>query len=130
MAAGWSLLVICVLHTVVFAPNPWWGEWLTGMLRVEPLPVEAISLFWALPGGFVVPGGVLAAMIIGQGRRGRTAPAYVAPALVAWAALCIWIVGPSGFITAVVPATLMVIARVRARRRASRRAMGGAPIIG
>lgn len=117
MAAGWSLLAICVLHTVVFAPNPWWGEWLTGMFRSEPLPVEAMVVFWALPGSFVVPAGLLAAMIIGRGRRGWTAPAYVAPALVVWAALCIWIVGPSGFLTVVVPATLMVIAQLRARRR-------------
>ena len=117
MAAGWALLAICILHTIVFAPHPWWSAWLSGPFRTEDLPLESMVQFWALPGGFVVPGALLAAMIMGRGRRGQTAPGYIAPALAAWGALCLWMVGPSGFLTVIVPVTLLVVARFRDRQQ-------------
>lgn len=119
MAAGWALLAICILHTIVFAPHPWWSAWLSGPFRTEDLPLESMVQFWALPGGFVVPGALLAAMIMGRGRRGQTAPGYIAPALAAWGALCLWMVGPSGFLTVIVPVTLLVVARFRDRQQAA-----------
>lgn len=93
------------------------GAWLAGPLRAEEPPVEATVLFWALPGGFVVPGALLALLIVREGRRGRTMPAYVVIVLTIWAVGCVWIVGPSGFLTLVVPVALLVLARVRNRRR-------------
>lgn len=118
IAAGIALLAIMALHTAVFVPHEWWGAWLAGPLRGEEPPVEATVLFWALPGGFVVPGALLALLIVREGRRGRTMPLYVAIVLAIWAGGCVWIVGPSGFLTLVVPVALLVLARVRQRRRA------------
>ncbi|GEK81343.1 hypothetical protein [Agrococcus baldri] len=115
IAAGIALLVIMALHTAVFVPHEWWGAWLAGPFRAEQPPVDATVLFWALPGGFVVPGALLALLIVREGRRGRAMPAYVAVVLAIWAVGCVWIVGPSGFLTLVVPVVLLVVANVRAR---------------
>ena len=125
VAAGVSLLVICVLHTAFFAAHPWWGDWLAGPFRITQPPIEASVQFWALPGGLVVPGVLLALLILGAGRRGKTMPAYVGATLGLWALACVWMVGPSGFVTVLVPAVLLVIARSRSRRRAVDRADSG-----
>lgn len=117
IAAGVSLLVICALHTALFAVHPWWGEWLAGPFRTTQPPVDASVQFWGLPGGFVVPGVLLALLILGAGRRGKTMPAYVGTTLVLWALACFWMVGPSGFVMVLVPAVLMIVARVKSRRR-------------
>jgi uncharacterized protein YqgC (DUF456 family) len=37
--------------------------------------------------------------------------------LALWALVCLWIVGPSGFVLLLVPATLLILAAARARRR-------------
>lgn len=121
VAAGISLLVICVLHTAFFAVHPWWGEWLAGPFRITQPPVEASVQFWALPGGLVVPGMLLALLILGAGQRGETVPAYVGTTLALWAFACFWMVGPSGFVMVLVPAVLLIIARGRSRRRVDRR---------
>lgn len=117
MAGGWALLAICALHTAVFAVQPWWGVWLAGPFRTEEPPIEAFAQFWALPGSFVVIGALLALSLISTGRRGGTAPVYVPVALGLWAAFCVWIVGPSGFVTLAVPVTLLLVGAARARRR-------------
>jgi len=118
VAAGIALLVIFVLHTAVFALHPWWTEWLAGPFRTVEPPLDAAVQFWALPGGFVVPGILLALFILRAGRQGETVPLYVPIALGTWALACVWIIGPSGFLLALVPTTLLLIADVRARRRA------------
>ncbi|UNK69860.1 hypothetical protein [Microbacterium sp. H1-D42] len=118
VGAAVTLLVISVLHTAAFAFHQWWGPWLAGPLRTEQLPMEAVAQFWGLPGGFVVPGVLLALLILQTGRRGHTMPAYVGVILGAWALTCVWIVGPSGFLLLLVPAVLLLVARGRARRRA------------
>lgn len=115
VAGGYALLAIAVLHTLVFLPNPWWGEWLAGPLRTEELPTEAVTVFWALPGSFVVLGALYALSVIATGRRGRAVPLYAPVALAAWAGLCVWIVGPSGFLLLAVPVVLLGLASVRAR---------------
>lgn len=116
IVGGWALLAICVLHTAVFAAQPWWGVWLAGPFRTEAPPIEALAQFWALPGSFVVAGALLAVALIRAGRRGEAAPLHVPIVLAAWAALCVWILGPSGFLTLTVPVVLLTIAAVRARR--------------
>lgn len=118
-AAAISLLVICGLHTVAFALHSWWGPWLAGPFRAGELPLDAVVQFWGLPGGFVVPGVLLALLILRAGRRGRTVPAYVGAVLGGWALLCVWMVGPSGFALVLIPAVLLLIASARARRRSA-----------
>jgi len=118
VAAAVSLLIICVLHTVVFAIHPWWADWLAGPFRTGPMPAEAIIPFWGLPGGFVVPGVLLALLVLEAGRRGGTVPGYVGAVLGIWALLCLWMVGPSGFVLVLVPSALLLLARRRARRAA------------
>ncbi|MGD7704908.1 hypothetical protein [Microlunatus sp. Y2014] len=116
LAAGWSLLAICVLHTFAFAVHPWWPAWFAGPMRTEQLPLDAAVQFWGLPGGFVVPGVLFALYVISTGRRGRRVPSYVGIVLGVWALCCLWIVGPSGFVLVLAPATLLIIASIRARR--------------
>ncbi|WP_102194279.1 DUF6463 family protein [Microbacterium aurantiacum] len=122
VAAGVSLLLICVLHTAVFAVHPWWAAWLAGPFRTVQPPADASVQFWGLPGGFVVPGVLLALLILGAGRRGTAPPAYVGATLGFWALACIWMVGPSGFVFILVPAVLLLIARARSRGRGAREA--------
>lgn len=117
VAAAVSLLVISVLHTAAFAFHPWWGAWLIGPFRTVQLPTDATVQFWGLPGGFVVPGVLLALLILEAGRRGRTVPAYIGGVLCVWALVCVWMVGPSGFVLFLVPTVLLFIAGRRARRR-------------
>lgn len=118
IAAGVSLLIIVVLHTAVFAPHPWWAAWLAGPFRTESLPPEAVAQFWGLPGGFVIPGALLGLLIVRAGRRGAAVPGSVGWVMGLWALACVWIVGPSGFLLLLVPAALLILAAVRARRAA------------
>ncbi|MGD7790105.1 hypothetical protein ACQCX2_17485 [Propionibacteriaceae bacterium Y1700] len=124
IAAGWALLAICVLHTVVFAANPFWGEWLAGPLRDTPLSADAATTFWALPASFVALGVMLSILIIDRGRRGDTFGLWLPLSMLGWAAVCLWIIGgPGGFALLVVPATLLIMARLimaRLTRRARR----------
>ncbi|WP_109473540.1 hypothetical protein [Ornithinimicrobium cavernae] len=108
LAAGWTTVTIAVLHTVYFAFHPYWGLWLAGPARAEVFPQEAATIFWALPGGFVIPLAVLGLLMIGAGRRGEVMPRYVGRLLTGWVLLCVWIVGPSGFLLGLVPAALLL----------------------
>lgn len=117
VAAAISLLVISVLHTAAFAFHPWWGAWLIGPFRTAQLPTDAAVQFWGLPGGFVVPGVLLAVLILETGRRGGAAPACIGVVLGVWALVCAWMAGPSGFVLFLVPTVLLLIASRRARRR-------------
>ncbi|MDP3950143.1 hypothetical protein [Microbacterium sp.] len=121
VSAAIALLTISALHTVAFALHPWWGAWMAGPFRTAQLPVDAAVQFWGLPGGFVVPGVLLALLILRAGRRGDTVPLYIALTLGIWALVCIWMVGPSGFVLLLIPAVLLLIAARRARRRAEHR---------
>lgn len=121
VSAAIALLTISALHTVAFALHPWWGAWMAGPFRTAQLPVDAAVQFWGLPGGFVVPGVLLALFILRTGRRGETVPLYVALTLGIWALVCIWMVGPSGFVLLLIPVVLLLIATLRSRRRTERR---------
>ena len=130
VAAGWSAVTIAVLHTIVFAFHPHWGAWLAGLARSGDLPDEAITVFWALPGGFVVPLAVLGLLIIGTGRRGHAMPRYVGWMLFGWILFCFWIIGPSGFLLGLVPTALLLWPRRSTRQvgtRGTARRMGARP---
>lgn len=114
-AAGWSLIAIAALHTLFFAANPHWGTWMAGPLRDGSIDPEAITIFWALPGGLAVPVALLGVLVLRDGRRRVGTPLSVPLGLLGWAVLCTWIVGPSGFMTALVPVTLLLLARRRPR---------------
>ncbi|NUT03064.1 MAG: hypothetical protein HOV76_06265 [Hamadaea sp.] len=110
------MATIGVLHTVVFLPHPHWHEWLTGGLRSGDAGDASLSVFWALPGGFVVPLILCGLLVARLGRRGERAPAYVGWALGGWAAGCALLVGPSGFLLGFIPAGLLIAEDLLARR--------------
>lgn len=117
ISAGWMTLVICLLHTLVFAPHPYWVAWLAGPFRGSAITLSESTVFWALPGGFVLPGILFGVLVIRSGRRGESLPAFMGWVLGLWALGCIWVVGPSGFMLVLVPAALLVVASLRDRRR-------------
>lgn len=109
LAAGWSLLAICALHTLAFSLHPYWDDWLAGPFRRTAPTADEAAQFWGLPGGMVVPGALLALMILRQARRGLGVPAWVGGVLGAWALGGLWVVGPSGFVLLLVPAVLLLV---------------------
>ncbi|MDO3703168.1 DUF6463 family protein [Micromonospora sp. C28SCA-DRY-2] len=117
VAAGWTLAGIGVLHAAVFLPHPYWEQWLTGGLRSGEGGDASLSVFWALPGSFVVPLVLLGLLLARLGRRGERAPAHVGWALGGWAAGCALLIGPSGFLLGFVPAGLLIAEDLLARRR-------------
>ncbi|MFC4335105.1 DUF6463 family protein [Salininema proteolyticum] len=121
IAAGVSASLIAVVHTVVFTFHPYWSDWLSGGLRDGEADFESVAVFWALPGGFVVPLFLLGLLLVRMGRRGEPVPFYVPAGLAAWVAFCVYLLGPSGFLLALVPLTLLVLARVRTPRPADER---------
>ncbi|HEX7350977.1 DUF6463 family protein [Brachybacterium sp.] len=114
LAAGWSLLAICLLHTLAFSMHPYWADWLAGPFRDTTAVADESIQFWGLPGGFVVPGALLGLQILERGRQGLRLPAYVGGVLAVWALACLWVIGPSGFLVVLVPAGLLLAARLRA----------------
>lgn len=119
--AGWLLLVICLLHTLVFAVHPYWADWLAGPLRESAFTADEAAQFWGLAGGFVVPGALFGLLVLRTGREGRRLPPSVGPILAIWAALCLWIVGPSGFLLVLVPAALLILTSLRRTPRTQQR---------
>ncbi|SHI64448.1 hypothetical protein SAMN05421803_101816 [Nocardiopsis flavescens] len=124
VAAGWSTAAIGVLHTLVFLPHPYWSEWLGGGLRSGEGGDASLSVFWALPGGFVVPLVLLGLLVARLGRRGGRVPAYVGWGLGLWAAGCALLIGPSGFLLGLVPAGLLIAEDLAARRGGAGRGEG------
>jgi hypothetical protein len=120
--AGWSLVAIAVLHTLVFIGHPHWSSWLAGGLREGSPDPDSLATFWALPGGFAVVMVVLGLLLARMGRRGERVPGYVGWALGIWALACVWLIGPSGFLLGLLPAGLLAAAAVLGRRRPRDRA--------
>lgn len=115
-AAGWSIIAIAALHTAVFVPQAPWSEWFHGGLRTADPDYESVSLFWALPGSMVIPGLLLGALMIRIGRRDQRLGIGYPIVLFAWAASCVWLIGPSGFMTFLVPVGLLIAAAVADRK--------------
>jgi len=114
-AAGATILVICLLHTLVLSVHPYWADWLAGPFRDSEVGADEAAQFWGLPGGFVAPGALLGLMVLREGRLGRTVPAVVGIVLALWASACFWVVGPSGFLLVLVPAGMLIAARLSRR---------------
>lgn len=116
--AGWSLIAIAALHTAVFVPQAPWGDWINGSLRTAEPDMESVAVFWALPGGVVVPGVLAGLLMIRLARRQERVGLGVALMLCAWNSACLWLVGPSGFMLFYVTIGLLVAAAVADRRSA------------
>lgn len=115
------MTAIGVLHTIFFLPHPYWDEWLTGGLRSGRSGDDSLSVFWALPGGFVVPLILFGLLVAQLGRRGQRLPSYVGWVLGGWAAGCVLLIGPSGFLLGFIPAGLLIAEDVLARRKGAER---------
>lgn len=114
--AGRAMILIAVAHTVMFALLAPWSSWFAGDLRNGVADSESVAMFWALPGGFVVVLALLGLLIARAGRQGQGVPGYVGWVLLAWGALAVSLIGPSGFLAAAVPAGLLIAANITARR--------------
>ncbi|MEU9834803.1 DUF6463 family protein [Streptosporangium sp. NPDC048047] len=114
--AGRTMILIAALHTVVFVRLAPWGDWLAGSLRDRSADSDSVATFWALPGGFVVVLILLGLLVSRAGRRGQHVPGYVGWVILVWAALAVGLIGPSGFLFAVIPAGLLIAADITARR--------------
>ncbi|MFD0557533.1 hypothetical protein FB566_2807 [Stackebrandtia endophytica] len=118
--AGRSLIIIAALHTVVTGIHPFWITWFSGGLWTFSMEkASALTAFWALPGGFVVTMVLLGLLVIHLAKRGEVAPGYVGWALLGWSVVCVAIIGVSGFLTALVPAGMLITANIKARRRSA-----------
>lgn len=114
--AGRSMILIAVAHTLVFVPLAPWSSWLAGDLRNRVADAESVALFWALPGGFVVVLTLLGLLVARAGRQGQQVPGYVGWVSLAWGAMAVGLIGPSGFMLAAIPAGLLIAASFTDRR--------------
>jgi Family of unknown function (DUF6463) len=115
--AGRAMILIAVLHTAMFAGLAPWSSWLAGDLRNGVADSDSMATFWALPGGFVVVLALLGLLVARAGRQGQHVPGYVGWATLAWGALAVSLIGPSGFLLTAIPAGLLIAADIIARRR-------------
>ncbi|MEV0151847.1 MULTISPECIES: DUF6463 family protein [unclassified Nonomuraea] len=119
--AGRSMILIAVAHTVVFARVAPWSSWLAGDLRDHAADSDSVATFWALPGGFVVVLTLLGLLVARMGRQGHQVPGYVGWVTLAWGALAVSLIGPSGFLLAAIPAGLLIAANLTNRRHSRAR---------
>jgi len=119
IAGGVALLVIAALHLIMMSAHGMWPGWLAGGLRGVVPGDSGLGAFWAGIGGFAVPVALLGGMIIRTARRRQRCSPLLGYGLLCWAAACSYLLGPSGFLTFVVPAVLLILAdRLgRGRRR-------------
>ncbi|MFD8532191.1 DUF6463 family protein [Streptosporangium canum] len=114
--AGRAMILIAVAHTAVFVPLAPWSSWLAGDLRNRVADSDSVATFWALPGGFVAVLVLLGLLVARAGRQGQRVPGYVGWVILAWAALAVSLIGPSGFLLAAIPAGLLIASNITARR--------------
>ncbi|MEV6032264.1 hypothetical protein AB0L65_13995 [Nonomuraea sp. NPDC052116] len=88
-----------------------------------------VGAFWLVWGSFAVPLGLIGALVVGFGRRGRVPPAYLGIGVGVWALGGAALFEPSPFVLAVVPAVLLLVAHRRetAERDDAGRASGAGP---
>ncbi len=117
IAAGGALLVIAALHLIMMSAHGMWPGWLAGELRIAMPGSAGLGAFWAGIGGFAVPVALLGGMIIRTARRGQKCSPIFGYGLLAWAGCCCYLLGPSGFLTFLFPAALLIIADLLSRSR-------------
>ena len=97
-------------------------EWRAGALWTLERDVKMTGVdaaFWALPGGFALPLGLLGLLVRRHARQGTPPPAWLGCGVGAWALIGSLISEPSGFPVGLVPAGMLVAASRRARRAAN-----------
>ncbi|GIG70930.1 DUF6463 family protein [Phytomonospora endophytica] len=117
--SGAILMVLGALHlAMTFALSarhiPGWlgrGLWMSENpdLDISALPPE-IGGFWFSFGSFGLPLILLGALVTHLGKRGQTAPALIGWVIGAWALLGAYLLEPSPFALAVIPAVMIVTA--------------------
>jgi len=123
LGAGGLLVGLAAAHVAYFLPTSIrvLGDWRAGALWTLEGDVEMTGVdaaFWALPGGFALPLGLLGLLVRRHARRGTPPPAWLGCGVGAWALIGSLISEPSGFPVGLVPAGMLVAASRRARRAA------------
>lgn len=81
-------------------------------LDMSSLPPEAGG-FWLSYGSFGLPLLLLGALVWHLGRRGQAAPAFIGWGVGTWAALGAYLIEPTPFVLALIPAIMIVVAGQR-----------------
>lgn len=123
LAAGGLLVGLAAAHVAYFLPTSVeaFGDWRAGALWTleGDVPMTDVdAAFWALPGGFALPLGLLGLLTRRHARRGLAPPLWLGMGVGAWALIGSLISEPSGFPVGLVPAGLLVAASRRGRRAA------------
>lgn len=121
LRAGGLLVGLAAAHTAYFLPNTveTLGDWLTGSLwtlDLDAAMTHVDAAFWALPGGFALPLGLLGLLVRRQAREGTPPPAWLGWGVGVWSLTGSLISQPSGFPLGFVPAAMLLIAARRTQR--------------
>jgi hypothetical protein len=117
--AGRILVGQSVLHLLItgWLSRTHIGGWLAGTAWLPPGGLSdldpAVGAFWLTLGSFALPQMLLGGLVTGLGKAGRTVPGYVGWGLAVWGVACAAVFEPSPFITALVPAVMLVRASQR-----------------
>ena len=129
--AGRLLAAIAAAHLVFFFATSvgFVPDWLSGALWADlpigaPMP-QAQAFFWQLVGSFAVPTALLGLVLARLAGEGRALPGYVTWTIACWVLACALILEPSGFPVTLLPAAMLVTARLMANG-ASRKPEGAA----
>jgi Family of unknown function (DUF6463) len=129
--AGRVMVIQGVLHLVVtgLLSLGHVGGWLAGDAWLPPgglsTMTPTVGAFWLTLGSFGVPQILLGIAVIELGRAGRPVPASVGWVLAVWGVVCAAVFEPSPFITALIPAGMLLVA---ARRRTGSSASSPHPL--
>jgi len=117
--SGGILMVLGALHLAItvalsarhvpgwLARDLWLGD--DPDLDMSSLPPEAGG-FWLSYGSFGLPLLLLGALVRHLGRRGQAAPAFIGWGVGVWAALGAYLIEPTPFLLALIPAAMIVAA--------------------
>jgi hypothetical protein len=127
LGAGGLLVGLAAAHVAYFLPTSIRAldDWRAGALWTLERDVEMTGVdaaFWALPGGFALPLGLLGLLVRRHARRGKPPPAWLGCGVGAWALIGYLISEPSGFPVGLLPAGMLLAASRRDRRAAHRTA--------
>lgn len=110
--AGRILLLLGTMHLILtlgIAAGDI-GGWFGGELWGLHFDAPSTQSFWASVGSFAIPQMLVGALAVSAARESRTLPAYTGWVLGGWGLLCALIIEPTPFITALIPAGLLIAA--------------------